>query len=72
MYVRACVSMRVNMYAYVCTCKCIQTYFCTCVACMQIHPVMCHYSVRYGVRLYGMVRKYGVQPYLYGFRPYIR
>jgi len=27
-----------------------------------------HYGVRYGVRLYGTVRKYGVQPYLYGFR----
>ena len=26
----------------------------------------------YGVRLYGTVRKYGVQPYLYGFRLYLR
>ena len=34
--------------------------------------VMCHYGVRYGVRLYGTVRKYGVQPYLYGLRPFIR
>ena len=34
--------------------------------------VLCHYGVRYGVRLYGTVRKYGVQPCLYGFRPYIR
>jgi len=37
-----------------------------------LQAVMCHYGVRYGVRLYGTVRKYGVQPYLYGFRPYIR
>ena len=28
---------------------------------------LCHYGIRYGVRLYGTVRKYGVQPYLYGF-----
>ena len=35
-------------------------------------PVMYHYGVQYGVRLYGTVREYGVQPYLYGFRLYIR
>ena len=34
--------------------------------------VMCHYGVRYSVRLYGTVRKYGVQQYLYDFEPYIR
>jgi len=33
---------------------------------------LCHYGLRYGVRLYGTVRKYGVQPYFNDVRPYIR
>jgi hypothetical protein len=65
-------------------CKIRCTYFfvekqfvCLCVGvgvgvCVAGRSGLCQYGIRYGVRLYGTVRKYGVQQYLYDFGPYIR
>lgn len=37
---------------------------------IRVQTVLCQYSKRHGVPLYGTVRSYEVEQYLYGFGPY--